>query len=431
MRCGGKPGHGVQGGPASGWCVHDTNQVINGVHSVIKHTRDRCGASRSSFRGSAKWPMWRYLQGVSAALVLGLTPGAHAHSSTPDRPAAQLQERVAQADELSPEVVAAAAAVAEQAVEQAEIEAAAAGAQAPEVAQLESELQEQVQAEGQSEGQPQAQAPSAASDAQAVLAAQQAETAALLATLEDEADPAVLRKKLEMLARKVGELQARLMQLDLLGDQLADLAGVPAEEYRVDPPAAQGGPMIEAAPISFRQLEDEVISLEMRLAQREDHLSVLDARLTDLVAHLELTPSRMPIEGYRYRSSSFGPRFDPINGRRAFHEGLDFSAPRGTPILAAAGGVVVTARYLRGFGNTVEIDHGDQLLTRYAHAAKLLVKPGQVVQRGQKIATVGSTGRSTGPHLHFEVRLEGNAIDPRLYLAGSGDPVLQALASRP
>lgn len=243
-----------------------------------------------------------------------------------------------------------------------------------------------------------------------------------------DTDPAVLQQKLEVLARKVGELQARVLQLDLLGDRLADLAGVPAEHYRVDPPAAQGGPMIEAQPMSYPQLEAEVLQLERRVLHRQDHLVVLDVRITDLLARHQLTPSRMPIEGYRYRSSSFGPRFDPINQRRAFHEGLDFAAPRGTPIRAAAGGVVITARFLRGFGNTVEIDHGDQLITRYAHASRLLVKPGQVVQRGQKIATVGSTGRSTGAHLHFEVRQAGKAIDPRLYLAGASNPLGQALA---
>lgn len=241
-------------------------------------------------------------------------------------------------------------------------------------------------------------------------------------------DVDAMRQKVDMLARKVGELQARLLQLDMLGDQLADLAGVPEESYRIEAPDAQGGPMIEVEPMSFEQLEAEVLSLEQRLAARADHLAVLDFRLSDLVASHQLTPSRMPIEGYRYRSSSFGPRFDPINRRRAFHEGIDFAAPRGTPIYAAAGGVVLTAKYLRGYGNTVEIDHGDRLVTRYAHASRLLVKPGQVIKRGQQVATVGSTGRSTGPHLHFEVRVDGQAADPRLYLAGAANPLSQALA---
>ncbi|MGE4340520.1 MAG: M23 family metallopeptidase, partial [Pigmentiphaga sp.] len=202
----------------------------------------------------------------------------------------------------------------------------------------------------------------------------------------------------------------------------------PEETYRIETPEAQGGPMVEAEPVSFEQLEAEVLTLEQRLSARADHLAVLDFRLSDLVASHQLTPSRMPIEGYRYRSSSFGPRFDPINRRRAFHEGIDFAAPRGTPIYAAAGGVVRTAKYLRGYGNTIEIDHGDRLTTRYAHASRLLVKSGQVIKRGQQVATVGSTGRSTGPHLHFEVRVDGQAADPRLYLAGAANPLTQALA---
>src|SRR5690606_28124194 len=118
------------------------------------------------------------------------------------------------------------------------------------------------------------------------------------------------------------------------------------------------------------------------------YLSVLDAHLTSLAAARSRTPSGMPISGYAYNSSSYGARVDPITGRRAFHEGLDFAAPRGTPIVAAAGGVVVAATYRRGYGRMVEIDHGNKLATRYAHAAKLLVKPGDLVHRGQQIATV-------------------------------------------
>lgn len=419
------------------------------MHSVIKHTRDRSGASRqiskaptrrsSTSRSASDTELTgvRWLQALGTVLILGCLPLMPASAETPERPTAQLQERTVDAQEQASEsqqssaaIEAAATAVAAQALAQAEL-VQTEGIDSHTQAEFTQTGVDDAQAEFAQSELADAQGETNSPRAAASAAVQSLETEELLASLKDEADPAVLRKKLEMLARKVGELQARLLQLDLLGEQLADMAGIPAEDYRVDPPAAQGGPMIEAEPISYRQLEGEVLSLEQRLAMREDHLTVLDARLTDLVAHLELTPSRMPIEGYRYRSSSFGPRFDPINGRRAFHEGLDFAAPRGTPILAAAGGVVVTARYLRGFGNTVEIDHGDQLLTRYAHAAKLLVKPGQVVQRGQKIATVGSTGRSTGAHLHFEVRLDGKALDPRIYLAGSGEPMLQALAARP
>jgi murein DD-endopeptidase MepM/ murein hydrolase activator NlpD len=114
--------------------------------------------------------------------------------------------------------------------------------------------------------------------------------------------------------------------------------------------------------------------------------------------------------------SSFGFRIDPINGRQALHTGLDFQAPQGTPILAAAGGVVVTQEYHPAYGNMVEVDHGNELVTRYAHAHETFVKKGDIVKRGQKVATVGSTGRSTGPHLHFEVLVQGVPQDPQKFL---------------
>jgi murein DD-endopeptidase MepM/ murein hydrolase activator NlpD len=117
-----------------------------------------------------------------------------------------------------------------------------------------------------------------------------------------------------------------------------------------------------------------------------------------------------------YNSSSFGWRLDPFNGHKAFHEGLDFMAELGTPIYAAAGGIVISAEQTPDYGKIIKIDHGSGLETRYAHASKLLVKTGERVRKGQVIAEVGSTGRSTGPHLHYEIRLAGNPLDPRKYL---------------
>ena len=143
---------------------------------------------------------------------------------------------------------------------------------------------------------------------------------------------------------------------------------------------------------------------------------MLDFTLTRRGADLARLPSSMPVSDYPYLSSSYGWRRNPVTGRYAMHEGLDFAAPRGTAIKAASAGIVVAAGYQSGYGKTVEIDHGDGLLTRYAHASELLVKPGDVVERGQQIAKVGSTGRSTGSHLHFEVRVAGKAMDPRTFL---------------
>lgn len=237
---------------------------------------------------------------------------------------------------------------------------------------------------------------------------------------DDGAEEARLREQIDMLARKVGEMEARLTQLDALGERLADVAGVAPETFDFSHVPGQGGLLVEPSPISLSELDREVNNLHERLADRGDYLSVIDARLTSRAAVQSRTPSAMPIRGYAYNSSSYGPRVDPITGRRAFHEGLDFAAPRGTPITAAAGGVVITSRYHPAYGRMVEIDHGNKLVTRYAHASSLNVKVGDLVYRGQKIATVGSTGRSTGPHLHFEVRVAGQAADPRLFLAGPG-----------
>ena len=128
-----------------------------------------------------------------------------------------------------------------------------------------------------------------------------------------------------------------------------------------------------------------------------------------------MLPNSSPINA-AYNSSSYGWRIDPFNGNKAFHEGLDFTANTGTPIRAAADGIVTLAEASGGYGNLVKIDHGSGLETRYGHASKILVKAGERVVKGQEIAEVGNTGRSTGAHLHYEIRLNGNALDPRQYL---------------
>ena len=126
-------------------------------------------------------------------------------------------------------------------------------------------------------------------------------------------------------------------------------------------------------------------------------------------------PNRSPIRA-AFNSSSYGWRIDPFNGNKAFHEGLDFSANAGAPIFAAAGGIVSAAETMPDYGKIVIVSHGSGLETRYAHTSKILVKVGERVEKGQVVALVGNTGRSTGPHLHYEIRLNGNALDPRKYL---------------
>jgi murein DD-endopeptidase MepM/ murein hydrolase activator NlpD len=262
---------------------------------------------------------------------------------------------------------------------------------------------------------------------------------------QPERDAAYLRENISLLAAKVGELQAKLVSVDSVGRRVAKVAGVaytdpelaaslnaPTEAEQVmdnlftdrQPP-----PALESAEELGRQLD----ALQARLARQTDNLRMLDVALTRRSADQARLPSTMPVSSYPYLSSSYGWRRNPVTHRYAMHEGLDFAAPAGTPILAASGGVVLDARHQAGYGNMVEIDHGDGLITRYAHASKLLVKPGEVVSRGQEIALVGSTGQSTGPHLHFEVRLAGQPLDPRLFLQSpeSTPPVVaQASAAR-
>jgi murein DD-endopeptidase MepM/ murein hydrolase activator NlpD len=149
-------------------------------------------------------------------------------------------------------------------------------------------------------------------------------------------------------------------------------------------------------------------------------MTLLESRLLDRKVRNSMVPTHKPLNS-THLGSAFGWRIDPFTGRSALHTGLDFPAPKGTPILAAAGGIVVTQELHPEYGNMVEIDHGNGLVTRYAHASKVLVHKGDLIKRGQKIAEVGTTGRSTGPHLHFEVLVRGVQQDPQKFLAAGRD----------
>ena len=238
---------------------------------------------------------------------------------------------------------------------------------------------------------------------------------------ESERLQSYLRESLNTMASKVGELQARLVRLDALGDRLTKVAGLKPQEFMFDRLPARGGAesSMAAQQVSLSELGAELDRLSKQLEDRTDKLRVLESTLAVEHAKRELIPNQRPVEG-GYRSSNFGWRIDPFTGMNAFHEGIDFMAEKGTPIMAAAGGVVVFAARHPQYGNMVEIDHGNDLVTRYAHCSKLLVRVGDVVLRGSKIAEVGTTGRSTGTHLHFEVRYRGVAQNPVRFLRKAG-----------
>lgn len=234
---------------------------------------------------------------------------------------------------------------------------------------------------------------------------------------ETERSEQFVRENLNTMAIKLGQMQAQLIQLDTLGSRLAKLAGVKPPEPVTDRPLpGRGGPLITPETLSATELEAQMKHFSDLLAQQDDYLGVIESELLLDQATLSLVPSTLPVTGGTWNASGFGWRIDPFNGSRAMHEGVDFVADVGTPIIAAAAGVVIDASFHPQYGNVVEIDHGRELTTRYAHASKLHVKPGMVVRRGQKIAEVGSTGRSTGPHLHFEVRVKDVAQNPNRFL---------------
>ena len=229
-----------------------------------------------------------------------------------------------------------------------------------------------------------------------------------------------LREGLDTMAMRLGQMQAQLVRLDTLGARLAKLSGMKPQEFSFDQIPAQGGPYIPGAQqdVSLVSMNQQLSSLSVLLNDRNDKLLALETLLMQDRLDKKLLPSVAPISVGWY-SSNFGWRIDPFTGQNAMHEGVDYMVPEGTPIWAAAGGIVVYSGSHPQYGNMTEIDHGNDIITRYAHASSLLTKVGQVVRRGQEIAKVGSTGRSTGNHLHFEERYKGIAQNPLKFLKDS------------
>jgi len=241
-----------------------------------------------------------------------------------------------------------------------------------------------------------------------------------------------MRENLDAMAQKVGEMQAKLVKLEAMGDRVSGLVGVKPEELQqlVKPAGAaggRGGPFVPAASLTLEQLNGIVDSLDIETDQRTDLFTMFESRLLEKRLASLMIPNSKPIDGPI--GSGFGFRADPFSGRAALHTGLDFPADIGTPVAAAAGGVVILVEHHPQYGNLIELDHGRGLVTRYAHNSKVMVKEGDLIKRGQIISEVGTTGRSTGPHLHFEVLVDGVPQDPAKFLA-AGDTAV-AVMPRP
>jgi murein DD-endopeptidase MepM/ murein hydrolase activator NlpD len=224
-----------------------------------------------------------------------------------------------------------------------------------------------------------------------------------------------MRENLDVMAKRVGEMQARMVQVESLLERVAPLAGINVQDVKLAP-GTGGGDLFVGRALSAEELDAALQSLSGSVDSRVDLLTVVESRLFDQRLKNMMLPTAQPVPG-SHLGSHFGWRIDPFTGRSALHAGLDFQAPQGTPILAAAGGVVMVQEFHVGYGNMIDIDHGNGLVTRYAHASQTFVSKGEIVKPGQKIAAVGSTGRSTGPHLHFEVLVEGVPQDPQRFFA--------------
>jgi len=229
---------------------------------------------------------------------------------------------------------------------------------------------------------------------------------------------------LNAMALRLGELQAQMMRLDGLGEHLAKVAGLRPQEL----PSLQSGKIpgrggadssLPSRALSVDEFSELLTKLGRQMEERTDQLSVLEALLVQDSANRKFMPTLAPIVDGWF-SSNFGYRIDPFTGLQTYHEGIDFPAESGTPIVAAASGKVIDAGLHPQYGKILAIDHGNGLVSRYAHASEVFVSEGDLVMRGQRVATVGSTGRSTGPHLHFEVRLNGVPQNPVRFLRSAG-----------
>lgn len=224
---------------------------------------------------------------------------------------------------------------------------------------------------------------------------------------------------LNALAQRLGQMQAQMMRLNALGSRLTRMAGLDAREFNFAVEAAMGGPEKNAAASNPPELMSSLDHLAREIERQQERLSALENLLLDRKLSAAVTPSGWPVQG-GWISSGFGVRADPFNGHQSYHEGVDIASSMGSPVLAMGDGVVSHSGEKSGYGLLVEVTHESGMITRYAHASAVLVRVGDRVQKGQPVAQVGTTGRSTGPHLHFEVVRNGTSVNPMRYLQQGG-----------
>lgn len=222
------------------------------------------------------------------------------------------------------------------------------------------------------------------------------------------------------LTQRLGQLQAHAVRLDALGKRLVELGKLDKGEFDFENPPAVGGPEVRSATdgIEAAELVRALEQLSRQFEDREQQLSILETLLMSKILLEETVPTGRPVQS-GWISSHFGKRTDPFTGKQAHHYGVDFAGKEGSRILSVASGVVTWSGDRYGYGTMVEVDHGNGYVTRYGHNKKNLVNVGDVIQKGDAIALMGSSGRSTGPHVHFEVLRNGKAVNPVTYLHAS------------
>jgi murein DD-endopeptidase MepM/ murein hydrolase activator NlpD len=227
-----------------------------------------------------------------------------------------------------------------------------------------------------------------------------------------------LQERIDAMSARVGQLNAHVIRLDALGKRLAEMADVDSHEFDFSMAPSVGGPGTSAGmPIRAPELSSMIDDFESRLVQRDTQLNVLEQIILQRELRKQILPEGRPVER-GFLSSGFGNRQDPLSGEFSFHRGVDFAGNAGDLVIAVGAGVVTFAGYRPDYGYVVDVTHGDGYVTRYAHNARVLVRQGETVSRGQRLAVMGSTGRSTGPHVHFEVLRNGTPVNPLAYLGG-------------
>jgi len=224
-----------------------------------------------------------------------------------------------------------------------------------------------------------------------------------------------LQERVDAIAARMGQVNAHVIRLDALGKRLTQMANIDDREFDFDMAPSTGGPETEGLAAQVPDLTRMLSELESRVALRDAQMNVLETVILQRELREQIVPDGRPVRR-GFISSYFGERQDPFTGHQAFHKGVDFAGTSGADVVSVAAGIVTYAGERSGFGHIIEVSHGGGLVTRYAHNKSASVKVGDTVQRGQTLALMGSTGRSTGPHVHFEVLRDGRPVNPLSFI---------------